>query len=70
MSEVAGPGCSGSPIFKFGTGIWNVIGMYMGDKINDRATSVSYAVREDAFRDWVPLILGVSMLVESQNVST
>ena len=70
MSEVAGLGYSGSPAFKFGAGIWNVIGIYVGEEINDRATSVSYTVREDAFRDWGPLILGISVLVELQDVFT
>ncbi|HEY4689090.1 MAG TPA: serine protease [Candidatus Acidoferrales bacterium] len=69
LSEVAGPGCSGSPIFKFGAGMWDVIGIYVGEKLNERATSVSYAVREDAFRDWVPGVLGIPVLAESQNVS-
>lgn len=70
LSEVAGSGCSGAPITKVDIpGLshlnWNVVGMYIGEKINDRGTSVGYAVREDAFRDWVPKCLGRSILVES-----
>jgi hypothetical protein len=69
LSQVAGTGASGAPVFKFSAPVWEVMGVYVGEKLNDRATSVSYAVREDAFRDWVPNILGVSIMVESQNVS-
>ena len=32
-------------------------------------SSVSYAVREEVFRDWAPQILGNSVLAESQNVT-
>jgi hypothetical protein len=76
LSEVAGAGASGAPIckvtqslFKALQPIWDVIGIYAGEKTNDRATSVSYAVREDAFRDWRPEILGTSILEESQQVT-
>jgi hypothetical protein len=69
LSEVAGSGCSGSPIFKFKAPIWEVIGIYVGEKTNDRATSVAYAVREESFREWRPTILGTSILLESQHVS-
>ena len=69
VSDVAGPGCSGGPIFKPGSGIWDVIGVYVGEKINDRATSVAYAVRADAFVDWVPSILGCKIMAESQNAT-
>lgn len=68
LSDVAGQGCSGSPIFKFSQPVWEVVGVYVGEKINDRATSVAYAVREDSFRDWTPAILGTSVLSESQRV--
>lgn len=71
LSDVAGPGCSGSPVFKFtASALWDVVGVYAGEKINESATSVAYAVREDAFRDWIPEVLGTSVLAESQNVST
>jgi hypothetical protein len=69
LSEVAGSGASGAPVFKFSTPVWEVMGIYIGEKLNDRATSVSYAVREDSFRDWVPSILGISIKEESANVS-
>jgi len=69
LSDIAGPGCSGSPVFKFSKHIWEVVGIYVGEKINDRGTNVAYAVREEAFRDWIPQIVGKSILAESQNVS-
>lgn len=67
LSEIAGPGCSGSPLYINNNRIWDVIGIYVGEKINDRGTSVSYAVREEEFRNWTPKILGTSLLDESQN---
>lgn len=70
LSEVAGIGASGAPVFQFTAPVWEVIGIYVGEKVNDRATSVSYAVREDAFRSWAPQSLGTSVLAESSNVST
>ncbi len=69
LSEIAGVGCSGSPLYILNKRVWDVIGIYVGEKINYRGTSVSYGVREDAFRDWTPLILGTSILEESQNYS-
>ena len=69
LSEIAGSGASGGPICKFTHPVWDVIGIYVGEKINDRATSVSYAVREEAFRNWVPTNLGKSVLEESQQVT-
>lgn len=69
LSDIAGPGCSGSPVFKFTRPIWDVVGIYVGEKINDRATSIAFAVREESFRDWNPEILGTSALLESQKVS-
>lgn len=74
LSEIAGPGCSGSPVVKENRDgrtnqIWDVIGVYAGEKINDRGTSASYAVRSDTFRDWVPKCSGVSVLVESETAT-
>ena len=67
LSQIGGTGCSGSPIFKIDQlKNWRVVGVYVGERLNDRGTSVSYAVREDAIRDWMPEILGHSLLVEAQ----
>ena len=69
LSEIAGSGCSGSPLYINNNRVWDVIGIYVGEKLNDRGTSISYAVREDIFRDWSPAILGTSVINESQNFS-
>jgi len=67
LSQIGGAGCSGSPIFKIDQlKNWRVVGVYVGERLNDRGTSVSYAVREDAIRDWIPAILGHSLLIEAQ----
>lgn len=65
LSDVAGTGCSGAPVSEMGTN-WNVVGIYVCEKLNDRGTSVAYAVMEEAFRDWTPSMLGRSVLQESQ----
>ena len=66
LSEIAGGGSSGAPVFKFSKPTWDVIGIYVGEKTNDRSTSVSFAVREESFRDWSPSILRCSVYEESQ----
>lgn len=59
LSEIAGDGCSGSPILRMVTGqanMWDVIGVYVGQRtIEGRdPTRLGYALREEAVRDWVP----------------
>lgn len=67
LNEVAGAGVSGGPVYKGRPHqSWLVIGIYIGERLNERSTSVSYAVRVDAFRDWVPKILGTSLIEESK----
>lgn len=67
LSAVAGSGCSGSPVFKIiPNKQYEVLGIYTGERLNDRATSVSYAVRNDAFVSWIPAILNKSILEESK----
>lgn len=66
LSQIGGTGCSGSPIFKIDPlKKWRVMGVYVGERLNDRGTSVSYAVREDAISEWTPQLLGHSILVEA-----
>lgn len=68
LSDVAGSGCSGAPVFtELGVG-WGVIGIYVCERLNDRGTSVAYAVMEEAFREWSPTALGRSVLQESQDI--
>jgi hypothetical protein len=68
LSQVAGPGTSGAPVFAHAEPI-EVIGIYSaekhtpsivgaGDNPITHLTSVSYAIRDDAFRDWKPTMLG------------
>ena len=70
LSEVGGGGVSGSPVFKLANNIYEVIGIYVGEKTNDRATSVGYAIRADAFRNWTPSIVEKSIIEESRNLTT
>ncbi len=60
LSTVAGPGCSGSPVFGKipGRATFSLAGVYLGEKLNDRSTSVGYALPVDAFVDWEPALLG------------
>jgi len=58
LSQVAGPGCSGSPVFsKRGGSIWRLAGVYVGERVNDRSTSVGYAVPVKPIAEWRPDIL-------------
>lgn len=65
LSDVAGTGCSGAPVTEMGAD-GSIVGIYVCEKLNDRGTSVAYAVMEEAFREWAPSILGQSILQESQ----
>lgn len=79
LSQIAGTGTSGGPVFDLAKPM-AVIGIYSaekhtphvitsGDQPITQLTSVSYAVRDDAFRDWKPAMLGGrSILEESQNI--
>jgi hypothetical protein len=77
LSQLAGPGTSGAPVFALAEPI-EVIGIYSaekhtpnivvtGDKQITQLTSVSYAIRDDAFRNWTPAMLsGRTVLDESK----
>ncbi len=72
LSAPAGRGCSGSPVMKIDqlpAPAWTVIGVYVGEKINDRDASVGFAVRAEAFCDWEPNLVENSILRESQAIS-
>lgn len=58
ISESGHEGCSGSPIFQIKHTIWNVVGVYLGIRINNENLMLSYALRFDTIRDWIPAILG------------
>ena len=67
LSEVAGSGASGAPVFAIRNRAYNVVGVYCGEKTNDRSTSVSYATRVESINDWVPELIQTSIFNESQN---
>lgn len=67
LSQVAGAGCSGSPVFNSasaGRAAWQLIGIYVGERLDSDSTSVGYAVRLDDLRDWEPEMLGRSLAAE------
>jgi hypothetical protein len=69
ISELAGRGCSGAPIIKFTKPIWEVIGIYAGDRVNKNENiTIAYCVRSDSFADWAPEILKTTIKTESKNV--
>ena len=45
---------------------WEIIGIYIGEKSEG---DLSYAVRAEAFANWVPKILGKRIIDESNNVA-
>lgn len=66
LSTVAGRGCSGGPVFVLThVKAWDVLGIYIGEKLNAESTSVAFATRGDSFKDWCPSILGRSIQQES-----
>jgi len=74
LSDAAGGGCSGAPVLRrtaIAGGFWDVVGVYIGERqVEGRdPIRVGLAVREEAFRDWVPDVLGRSILDESRSGS-
>lgn len=74
LSQIAGLGTSGAPVFSLADSM-EVIGIYSaekhtphviatGDKHITQLTSVSYAIRDDAFRNWKPAMLGGKTVLE------
>lgn len=74
LSQVAGPGTSGGPVFDLADPL-TVIGVYSAEKHTPQfisadgkqivqLTSVAYAVRDEAFRDWQPAMLGGRTVLE------
>lgn len=69
LSEVAGECCSGSPIIKrqsVGQSSWEVFGIYIGE--NTGSLKVGYATRSDAFFEWKPRLLNLSIYEESHDI--
>jgi hypothetical protein len=66
VSELGGAGYSGAPIIlknSIGQNKWKVLGVYIGEK--SEVPAVGYVIRSDSFYDWVPDILGCSIVEES-----
>lgn len=74
LSQIAGPGTSGAPVFDLAEPL-AVIGIYSAEKHVPHVitsgglqitqlSSVAYAVRDDAFRDWRPAMLGGKTVLE------
>ncbi|ODS34449.1 MAG: hypothetical protein SCARUB_00400 [Candidatus Scalindua rubra] len=75
LSTPVGVGCSGSPVFHVRNNLWNVVGIYICDKIEyikyegydkdlnwgiqtiEIPSQLSYAVRMESLKDWVPKTL-------------
>ncbi len=67
LSETVGGGNSGGPVIlkrSRGNPKWDVFAIYIGE-----SDKVGYAVRTEAFVDWIPKILGKSVFDESNNGS-
>jgi hypothetical protein len=62
ISDPAGSGCSGSPVF--GANGWDVVGIYVGERRRENGIAVGYAARIDAFLDWSPKLLGKPVVEE------
>lgn len=74
LSEPGSTGCSGSPVIDMRGGeIWDVIGVYCGNKtsaLNGNISGVRHAVRSDAICDWKPSILNKKISDEFRKVVT
>ncbi|MFJ2991214.1 serine protease [Pandoraea sp. NPDC087047] len=80
ISEVAGSGCSGAPIVhktkrmsRGPVSKWALVGIYSVERCTEVhvggvliTREIPYGVREEAFRDWAPQILGRTIMEESR----
>lgn len=68
LSALAGTGCSGSPVFTNQTPdrAWDVVGVYVGERIRTDGVSVGYALRFDPFLAWVPRLVKRTLIEESR----
>ncbi len=67
LSETVGGGNSGGPLIlknKVVKDYWEIFGIYIGEKTEG---DLSYGVRAEAFANWIPDILGKSVIEESNN---
>jgi hypothetical protein len=64
LSQVAGAGCSGSPVINkqsLGNNAWQLTGVYVGERLDEDSTSVGYAARLADLADWQPEMLGKTL---------
>ena len=66
LSQVAGLGCSGGPLFGINLAQANLLlaGIYVGERLDQKATSVGYGVPFSAFGNWSPGLLGRTIRAE------
>jgi hypothetical protein len=70
LSTAVGSGASGSPVIRKASGMYDVIGVYIGQRVTEGEDPVrlGYAARADGFRDWTPDVLeGRTVLSESRS---
>ena len=48
--------------------MWDLCGVYVGERVNERATSVGYAVVLDELAEWIPALVGRSLREEANDV--
>jgi hypothetical protein len=72
VSEVAGAGCSGSPVVEYvpadrlaATPRWAVIGIYIGEQVRVGGDSVGVVASAADFGTWEPTMLGHSLIDEA-----
>jgi hypothetical protein len=67
VSDLAGAGCSGSPLFtnRSPDRAWDVVGVYVGERRREDGVSVGYAARIESIADWAPSVLGKTAVEES-----
>lgn len=61
LSQVAGAGCSGSPVIfnsPYAGQPLQLVGVYVGERLDEYSTSVGYATRLDELLNWAPGLLG------------
>lgn len=69
LSERAGSGCSGGPVYINNGGIYDVIGIYTGERVWPDGVSYAYATNEECFRHWNPPNLEKTVLEESMTAT-
>jgi len=72
VSDLGGPGYSGSPVIaknSLNMNLWEVLGIYIGEK-DGLIAPVGYVVPSRNFFDWKPNILGCTIIEESNRGNT